>query len=194
MRILGLDISSKTGFALLDDGKLVEYGLLVAPAISDHSLFDLNILKRAKDSADQMESLIKRLNPDLIFVEQTNSGRFRVSQKGLEFTHCLFLLKILEQKYQDKMFYVDTSKWRSTLKIKLSKDDRDHNKKVRAKKIRGKITPKHLAVAWANENFSLELKLKDNDIADAICIAQFGVLNEKKISPASSISTDDVLS
>ena len=37
-------------------------------------------------------------------------------------------------------------------------------------KVKGKTGVKNLSVSYVNEKFSLQLKLKDNDIADAICI------------------------
>ena len=45
--------------------------------------------------------------------------------------------------------------------------------------IRGKITPKHLAVRWANDIYNKKLKIKDNDIADALAIATCGIIKEK---------------
>jgi hypothetical protein len=36
--------------------------------------------------------------------------------------------------------------------------------------IKGEVTPKHLAVAFVNENYGLNFIVKDNDIADAICM------------------------
>jgi hypothetical protein len=66
--------------------------------------------------------------------------------------------------------------------IRLSTNDKKNNKLVREGKKRGKVTSKHLSVRWANEKYSLSLKIKDNDIADALAIAACGLLREKEIS------------
>jgi hypothetical protein len=42
---------------------------------------------------------------------------------------------------------------------------------VKQKKKRGKIGKKHLSVRYVNDIFGLDFKIKDNDIADSICLA-----------------------
>lgn len=186
MKILGLDVSTKTGFAVIEDGNLISEGLIKAERVDYFDRAeDFSILSRAQKMVDEIHSLIKQCKPDMIFIEQTNAGKFRSAQKQLEFIHCTFLLSLLrfqdtDTDYVRNLRYVDTSKWRSTLEIKLTKDQRKHNKKVKEKSARGKITPKHLAVAWANQTYGLSLKLKDNDRADAIALATFGYLNRGK--------------
>jgi Holliday junction resolvasome RuvABC endonuclease subunit len=184
MKVLGLDVSTKTGFAVISGGTLIEKGLIQTPAvIMENRVEDFSTLRRAEVMAQDIMRLIVRHQPDLICIEQTNAGRFRGAQKQLEFIHCLILFYLCNEQmgnYGDCLRYVDTSKWRSTLGVKLSKDQRKHNKNVKSKVARGKITPKHLAVAWANEKYGLFLKLKDNDQADAIALATFGHLNGLK--------------
>lgn len=183
MRVLGLDVSTKTGFAVIDDGKLVCEGLLtVEPVILEDRVEDFSLLDRAQRMVEQINLTIIKHRPDMIFIEQTNAGKFRSAQKQLEFIHCTLLHSLLTLRTTGKDYirnlrYVDTSKWRSMLEIKLTKDQRKHNKSVKEKTARGKITPKHLAVAWVNQKYNLSLKLKDNDRADAICLATFGYLN-----------------
>jgi hypothetical protein len=36
--------------------------------------------------------------------------------------------------------------------------------------IKGKVTKKHLSVRWVNETFGFNMKVKDNDICDAVCL------------------------
>jgi Holliday junction resolvasome RuvABC endonuclease subunit len=196
MRILGLDVSTKTGFAVMDDGILTSKGLLTAHSDpTDDRIEDFSILDRARRSVDLIRDIITAYSPDMIFIEQTNAGKFRSSQKQLEFIHCLLLSAIStlnsKKDFVRNTKYVDTSKWRSTLKIKLSAEQRQHNKKVKAKIMRGKITSKHLAVAWVNQNYNLSLKIKDNDIADAICVASFGFLHRD--TPSIKLDLDKVL-
>ena len=44
------------------------------------------------------------------------------------------------------------------------------SKEMRKCKSHGKVTFKHLSVQYVNKEFKLEFKLKDNDIADSICL------------------------
>lgn len=182
MKILGLDVSSKTGFAVLDDGKLVETGLLKSPAIELPDVeADFSALARAEVMCEKIAKLIIKYRPDAIAIEQTNAGKFRTSQKLLEFTHCLTIRWINGQDMTKRVRYIDTSKWRSGLGIKLTKEQRTHNKAVKAKTARGKVTPKHLAVAWANKTYTLDLLQKDHDIADAIALAT--LVHKKGLTP-----------
>lgn len=179
MKSIGLDVSTKTGFAVIQDGILLSKGLIkLEKKHNNKSPEDLNLLANAEEISDRIWHLIDIERPDKVMIEQTNAGRFRQSQKQLEFLHCLILQKYQKRVDSDtkvpSIFYVDTSKWRSSLSIRLTKEQRKHNKSVKDGKSRGKITSKHLAVAWANSKFDLKLKLKDNDIADAICLAFFG--------------------
>jgi Holliday junction resolvasome RuvABC endonuclease subunit len=167
LKILGLDISTKTGFALIEDGQLINYGLIkISPTgHSDYELLDL-----AQALSKEIAIKVSNSNPDKIAIEQTNPGRFRV-QKLLEFIHMATLIDLRALGAQSKVEYLDTSRWRSLIKMRLSKDQKDHNKKVKAKKAKGKITAKHLSVAWVNAKFDKKFKQKDNDICDAICLA-----------------------
>lgn len=177
-------MATKTGFAIIEDGKLTHYGLLKEEKVNLPDLAeDFSFLKRAIGATKQISELIKEHKPDKIFIEQTNTGKFRQSQKQLEMLHCCFLQEILKlgEHYPKNVFYVDTSKWRSVLKIRLSKEQREHNKKVKNRVAKGKITSKHLAVLWVNETYNLSMKQKDHDICDAICLSSFGLLKSKEI-------------
>jgi hypothetical protein len=177
MRVLAFDISSKTGFAVIEDGKLISYGLIKPSKIyNPEEIDDINAVRNACKISSNLMDKIAEVVPDKVFAEQTNAGRFRSSQKELEFIHFAFLYDIIKnfQNYIPNLAYVDTSKWRSILQIKLTKEQRKHNKDVKLKTKRGKITPKHLVVTWANEKYGLQLLKKDHDIADAIAIATFG--------------------
>lgn len=124
---------------------------------------------------------------DAIVVEETNLGKNRYSQKSLEFTHAYFLLQMSKSICKDvPIVYLSTSQWRTAVGLEMSKEDKKSNAKLsKAKKavggdvrkvdkkalgVAGKVTKKHLAVRKANELFGLTLKLKDNDIADALLL------------------------
>lgn len=179
MKVLGLDISTKTGYAILQDGVLVDSGCMTKPTVSIGKLGyaeDFTAWAVASQVAALIMSTVESNNPDLIVIEQTNLGRSRSAQKQLEFIHCQVLDKIFHFGISTRVKYVDTSQWRSLLQIKLSKDQRKHNKAVKGKTARGKVTPKHLAVAWVNEKFGLDLLKKDHDEADAICLSWLGYI------------------
>lgn len=187
MKVLGLDLSTKPGFAVLDEEALRSFGTMHdlkskverSPAW-DH-LPDYEFLDIASAVAVKVSKLILDVEPDLVVIEQTNLGRSRVRQKELEFIHSAVLQEIRRIGYQYKTLYLDSSQWRSLCGQKMTKEQRLHNKSVTAGQARGKIRGKHLAVAWCNEKFGLTLKMKDEDAADAISIAYGGLQHQKAV-------------
>lgn len=231
MRILALDLSTKPGYAVIDFNNGVpsliwtDKGSPKCVLTSDTPLSeDYRFLGLARGVQIEVDNLIKKFAPSCIAIEQTNKGKNRTTQKQLEFIHCL-VLQLLEEKNLN-LLYIDSSAWRSTIKLKLNDDQKRNNKiiklrkqvkdlsesdkpqEVRLKKaqkeldklltkestkIKGKITWKHLAVAWVNEKFSgLNFKLKDNDKADAICLAF--AANEILTKEVSQINIDKIFS
>lgn len=184
MRVLGLDLSSKTGWALLEDGKLTDRGLieLGQPILSFGSYPD-NFLRAAGKQAEATFFKVLDLKPDVLIIEETNLGKNRYAQKFLEFLHCWFLQLLGVQK----VVYLSSSAWRKALELSMSTEDRKNNTKLsKAKKyaaytgqkldktalgVKGRINKKHLAVRYVNATYNLNLKMKDNDVADAICLA-----------------------
>lgn len=193
MKIIGLDVSTKTGYAVMDDGILLEYGLLKVETPDFNESEDFLMLRRAEAASSKILELIVKHKPDYIFCEQTNAGKYRASQKMLEFIHCKILTEIVRLNMTDKFLYVDTSKWRSKLGVKLSKDQRKHNKNVKIGTSKGKITPKHLVVSWVNEKFGLKLLKKDHDICDAIAISVFGTEEKTFNKNNPSYDLNDIL-
>lgn len=189
-------MSTSCGWAILDDGVLEAKGLI---NVKDDFKPDVSIIQdflfidKADKVAQEIRKLAKLYTPDFVYIEQTNSGSFRTSQKMLEFIHYSVLKMFREVNYETKIKYVDTSAWRAKHKIFMSKDDKKNNKMVKDGKKRGKITKKHLAVKWANATYSLALKLKDNDIAEALAIASYGFSKERSRVSA-SINLDAIFS
>jgi Holliday junction resolvasome RuvABC endonuclease subunit len=194
MTVIGLDLSTKAGFCVLIDGKLIKYGVIKAIKCNQYFIEDFNMVKKAKIISSEIYKIMVNYRPDFIFIEQTNSGRFRSSQKQLEFIHYAVIDSLINEwgiPHDCKnIVYLDSSRWRSDLKIRLSKDQKKHNKLVKNKFARGKITSKHLSVKWVNENFNLKLKLKDNDIADSICVGYSGYI---QVSQKKGQSLDSAL-
>lgn len=179
-RILSLDASTKTGWALFVDGNLTKSGALPQVKVQDFNVnkdpqlaasYPYNIVDGAGAVVLQIKELVKQEQPDMVVVENTNKGRNRHTQRLLEFIH-LKLLMALRSDLLVPMIYMDTSRWRSLVQLWLSKDDRKNNRDVSAGKKRGRVNKKHLAVRMVNDLYGKKLKLKDNDEADAILMGR----------------------
>lgn len=178
MVLIGIDLSSKTGYAVLNDGKLMTYGLLTVelknfnvnnnPNLQPE--YPWNIIDAAIKQADQVIRVILDSGADHVALENTTKGRNRHTQRILEFLHYALLIKFRENGI--KFTYLDPSQWRGELEIRLSIEDKKKHKDIKKGIIkRGKITKKHLSVRAANTMYGLKLLQKDNDIADAIGLA-----------------------
>ena len=185
--VLGLDVSTKTGFAVgnIDkDGALSfnKYGLIKLPRpAKTYGVFPWCFVEASRALVKQISETFDSVSPDVVVIENTNLGKSRMSQKMLEWAH-LTLLTFLEGKAE--IVYLSSSEWRSGLGLQMSKEDKKNNKKLKAAKadaeatgskldkaslgVKGKVGYKHLAVRYANDRFGFAFKMKDNDIADAV--------------------------
>ena len=187
MRFLGLDISTKTGWASFDDARLVAFGTIrLEKTLHEYGPYPQCYDAATEDMANRLMQKIWEVQPHIIVIEETNLGRNRYSQKALEFLHKSLLRKLDQACYCGRIVYISSSTWRKTLAIGMTAEDKRLNNKLsRAKTeakhtgqkldkqalgIRGKITKKHLALRWVNEEYKLNLIVKDNDTADAICL------------------------
>jgi len=177
-RLLALDISTSTGWALFVDGNLERSGVLPKVLIADFNVnkdpqkspaYPYNIVTAAEKVVDQIGELINSLGPSEIVTENTNKGRNRSTQRALEFQHFAFLKRI---QGGVPFSYIDTSEWRSLVGLWMTKDDKKNNKEVSAGKKRGRINKKHLAIRHVEERFGIKLKMNQNDQADAICLGE----------------------
>jgi len=197
MLILALDVATKTGYAVLRHEPaampvLVEYGLVqLAKPVAAHGDYPWRYVHAARALAKDVGELVARVAPDAVVIEETNLGRQRYSQKLLEFLHNALLTEL--EKYPEArgaltppVFYVSSSTWRKVLSISMSAEDQKANARLSKAKsaakragkrldkkalgIRGKITKKHLALRFVNAHYGLELRPKDDDVADAIAL------------------------
>jgi hypothetical protein len=183
MNLISFDISTHTGWAFFKDGVLTDYGLLEVkvedlgfkPDPTKSPKYPKNILVAAESMSSQMMDIIHKYQPDRVVAENTvRGGGNRTTQRVLEFIHKDFL----DSLFSSELFmsgactfrYIDPSEWRSKLGVRLSKDDKKNNRLVSQGKKRGRVTPKHLSVARVNEEFGLDLKIKNNDISDSILV------------------------
>lgn len=173
MLVFGLDLSLHAGFALFQENELICYGLVETGSPSKTEEFPWNYINCIKKQCSAVFNKINELKPDVVIIEALNRGKNRWSQYLLASLHTGLLLQ-LQNKYPVK--YVDTSAWRKTLGLKLTKEQRSANKLSKSKKkelgIKGKTTPKHLAVKFINDKFHKSFKQKDNDICEAIALTQ----------------------
>lgn len=182
-RVLSLDLSTKSGWAVFKDGVLEKSGELEQVHVKDFNVNDKpwerpgypwNIMDAAYSISDGIENLILQEKPTFIVIENSTKGRNVSTQRLIEWFHFTVLL-IIKQK-SIPFNYLMPSAWRSAVNLRLSKDEKKNNRDVSAGKKRGKITRKHLSVNMVNEIYNLGLKLKHNDQADAILLG-VGFLN-----------------
>lgn len=67
MKILGLDIATNTGWCVLEDGKLLDYGMLNIP-------IEMNLFQRISFFESNLTKLINSHNPDYVAIEDVLLG------------------------------------------------------------------------------------------------------------------------
>jgi hypothetical protein len=178
-RLLAIDASTKTGWALFVDGIYVESGALKPIPVEGFNvnddpnkspLYPWNIIDAAEKMAQAIMNLATEKQADDLVIENTVKGRNRHTQRYLEYLHSAMFRKF---RNVISASYRDPSEWRKACEMRLSNDQKKNNREVSAGKKRGRIGKKHLSVNMANEKFGLKLKLKDNDQADA-CLLGLG--------------------
>ncbi len=168
-RVLSLDISTKTGFALVvssEDSIVPEtYGQIPKIPMPDGP-YPESFVEWAYLCYNQIRNLVDNLKPDILVIEETTSNsKTSHSQKILEFCHFLVAKMIRDNKL--KSMYFLTGEWRSLVNAKMTKEESLHNKTVKKYKEKnntkiayneagkrvGKITKKHVAIRIANQVF-----------------------------------------
>jgi len=67
MKILGLDVASATGWCILEDDKLVKYGMINIPS-------EMNIFQRIKFFENNLTQILNENNPDEVHIEDLILG------------------------------------------------------------------------------------------------------------------------
>jgi hypothetical protein len=180
MKIAAIDMSATiSGIAIFDTEQLgasrlieaTEFGRKKALILGKDYMAEkhpYDFLEYVDAYVEELFCYLKDYEFDMVLLEQTNNGRNRWTQKLLEWVHYIMCSKLTQSKIPVK--YLDTSEWRNLLGAKLSKSDKKINRFKTRHKERGKITSKHVAIQYAQDKYGLELKLRDNNIADAICL------------------------
>jgi len=190
-KILSLDMSTKTGWALLNSMPtgivLLEYGKL-EQIHTPEGAYPESFIKWAYSVFEKIRDVILAKNPDVVVLEETSAGSKAIyTQKILEWIHFLVAQLVVDMGL--KVIYILTEEWRRETGCLISKEEKKRNKEVReykkknASKIAydkdgkriGKITRKHVNIRRANEVFAEFLKeplrKKDEDTADSLLLA-----------------------
>lgn len=190
-RILSLDMSTKTGWALVvshkDSYMLEAYGQF--PQMPEpHGRYPENYIDWAYALYGKIVELVDSQAPDVLVIEETASGSKNIySQKILEWLH--FLVAKMIKECHIEATYLMTEQWRRETGCVMSKDEKKKNKQVReykkshdvsiaydkdGKRI-GLVGRKHVNVRRANEVFGEflrePLRKKDEDTADSLMLA-----------------------
>lgn len=159
MRVLGLDnATTKCGYAVIDDGELVDYGLI---NLKKECGYKAKYMERILKLVQMVDVMVLEDDIDKLFIEETHlaskgSKRRNVSvfRKLTELAGCI---KMVGESREVEYYAVLPSSWRS-----------EHNM------TRERKEQKKSAIKIANEIYGLDLKSKDDDIAEAILIARHG--------------------
>lgn len=192
--ILALDLSTSTGWSYFKGTQLVDYGSIVlkVPDLDykdphANPNYPYNLIDTANKIAEKIyEDLAVKYDIGIIYTEETCKSRHPISQKILEFIHYAVCSKFRDKI---KIVYVRNNTWRKASEVYLRKDEKKQNlqvNKIKKKtgnklakvggKVVGKLTSKHLAVLRVKELFNIDLKLNENDIADAILLGRYASL------------------
>lgn len=190
-RILALDVSTKTGWSLMDsdgkDFKLITYGKIDKTS-EPEGQYPANFVDWAESVVEVIWGIVVLKQANVLVIEETASGSKSIySQKILEFIHFCLAKRIKESNM--RAVYLLTEQWRRETGCLMSKDESKHNKDVKKYKEKagtniaydingkriGKITRKHVNIRRANEVFSKflsePLRKKDEDTADSLLLA-----------------------
>ena len=168
-KFIALDQSStKTGYAIFEDCKLIEYGLFACKK------GEKDILIRIEDMYMQLHNKMNEQQlRQFVFEDTFNKLNVRVS-KHLAFLQGAIMGLAFVNDYAFNIYM--PSAWRSLLdfKKKSKKNPQPDFKKNRDYQ-------KHLAVEFANKEYNLNLQNDDDDIAEAICIGHAFMIDARLI-------------
>lgn len=188
-RVLALDMSTKTGWALLVSGEelhLEDYGQIPQIHTPDGT-YPESFVDWAYQVYEKIVEVIDNTAPDVLVIEETSAGSKAIyTQKILEWIHFLVAKLIKETKI--KVIYLMTEQWRRETGCNMNKEESKHNKAVRTYKKSKKVkiaydengkrigikTRKHINVRRANEVFGKffkePLRQKEEDLADSLLL------------------------
>lgn len=147
MRILGLDTStSSTGYAVIDNGKLICYGSIKPPK-------KLNTIEKIIYIEKEIKEIISKKKVEYIVIEQLAVMRSANTTRVL--AGLLYHLIIEFTKKDILTILVRPSEWRSHCGIKG----------------KGREELKQNAINYIKSKYKIDV---NDDEADSICIAEYG--------------------
>ena len=126
-RVLSLDLSTKTGWALLSGPDTLEASgvLHMAKKPGDYPLaYPLNYVAAAKDHAWAILCLVNEQRPTVVVVEETTPGHETYSHKILEFIHFAVAEALC---LRGPIYYLRTGEWRRAVGLQLTKEQAKAN-------------------------------------------------------------------
>jgi Holliday junction resolvasome RuvABC endonuclease subunit len=190
-RVLSLDLSTKTGYALIvssDKGAALEaYGQIKKIDCPEEEPYPGSYVTWAYKCYNEVEKVIEEYQPDILVIEEVTKSKNPFSQKILDWLHFLVAKYIQETGIRNVFF--QTGEWRREVGSYMNDAERKRNKEVREYKkknktklaydIKGKrigmIGKKHVTIRLINDLFKDQLKTplrrKDEDAADGISLS-----------------------
>lgn len=164
MRVLGLDQSTnKTGYAIMEKGQLIDYGLIDLTSFSD------DVLVRIIENRKQIENLIEEYEICVVGLEDTILKSFGGKASGgnvdvlKKLTKMLGVTEVLLIEKDIAFQTLGASEWRSGKGFGAKRDEQ-----------------KARCIDYVNRKYGLDLqwvskssKKNDDDIAEAIGIAEY---------------------
>lgn len=159
MKIMGIDSSSKkTGIAIYNNNHLAEHFLLDYSKIRDYD-------RRFPQMVQDIEKHITDLAPDVVYVEDTwekNQGFNNVATLK-KLSYILGAIRHICLTHKIPFNLIFPSEWRSTIGMQTGKLNREELKQ--------------LSKDYVDEKYGAKV---NDDVADAICIAEAGnIINER---------------
>lgn len=147
MRVLGLDTSTtSTGYAVLDNDKLISYGTIKTPKKAD-------LIDKIIYIEEHIKQIIKAKKIEFIVIEDLAMTRSAVTTKAL--SGLLYDLLVEFRKREILVVTARPSEWRKVCGIKGKKRDE----------------LKQNAIKFVKQRYKIDV---NDDEADAIGIAKFG--------------------
>lgn len=150
-KLISIDSSSsKTGWALFENAKYINSGIINLDTNECKKKYKNNSGQRIEDMCLSIINLLKKYRPDIIVIEKLNVGRNMVTVRALsKVIGAAYCYSILNDCFY---FEIQPSQWRSQLGMQSSKRKRDEYKELSIKYVKNIL----------NKNVS-------DDEADSIC-------------------------
>lgn len=155
MKILSLDLSTKTGWAVLEHPKLLGYGLIAHSPHQRQEAYPKNFLLAAKEIALRVLKLVDTYKPDVVVIEETNQGGKyvgRFDSKILEYIHMAVADALIGAGKTPH--YIDSKKWQSMVGTTLDKDQRAHNKELKEEREKAKEKLRRMCEQAVEQQFA----------------------------------------